>query len=199
MLGVFVSIQPVAAACDEAPGTCFAEDPDGETGGEAGCEAHMVNRHLEAWVSCRVQFMAAPFVAAEDAPELSPEAYLEVQVVIQRMGPTGTDESWGFRVEEDVPGVVIGGSAYHSGTLASGATSVSFSFNLSADLSAGVDEAVIGIAFWDSEHQVKYDRLAFTVDDGGFVLPLAWVAWLALILAIIALIVAIVAMRRRAP
>ena len=194
------AIAPAASACDEAAGTCFETDTEDDSGGEAGCEAHLVNRHLEAWVTCRINLAAAgDFVVAEDAPELSPEVSLRVDVIIQRMGSSGSDEPWGFRVEEGVPGVIIDGSAYQSGTLAAGETSTSFSFNLSADLSAGVDEAVVGIAFWDSDHNVQYERLGFTIDDGGFVFSTTWVAYIALILAIIALILAIIAMRRRVP
>ena len=200
IFGFIVAVHPTALACDEAPDTCFEQDPDNETGGGAvGCSVHLVNRHLEAWVECDIGFMSTNYVASEDAPELSPEVFLELTVVIQRMGPTGTDEPWGFRLQEGVPGVIIDGSAYQTGILPSAETSTTFTFKLSADLSANVGEAVIGVAFWDSEHNVKYDRLAFAIEDTGPVIPLAWVAWLGLILAILALILAVYSMRRRAP
>lgn len=195
-------MQPSAVACDEAPDTCFAGDPSDESGGEAGCEAHLVNHHLDLWMECRVGFspMSMHYVAGDQAPELSPNAFVEVSVVITRMGPTGTDEPWGLRIQEGVPGVIIDGAAYYSGTLASGETSVSFSFNLSADPSVEIDEAVVGVAFWDSEHKPKYGYLAFTVED-EILVPIEWVAWgaffMALLALIIALILAMAAMRRR--
>jgi hypothetical protein len=195
----FSPYAPAAAACDEIGNTCvFGPPPDDES---MDCDAHLMARHVEAWVNCQVNLFKVPgFPVSESAPTIGEGTYIRVNVTIQRTDNDNTSVGWGFRFDETATGASFDGDDLHQGVLAPGDSYDFFTFDVGAD-GSDLSYIVIPIAFWGDEHAVQYDWLGFNVDHGG-VEPTAltrWIAITALVISVGAAILALISWSRTKP
>ena len=198
-----VLVFPVSAtACDTGSVTCFDGDPPMW---QHKCEAHLKTADAEAFVNCYVELNEPqemvspvwPYDLDESAPAISPTGRVVVNVTITRNAGVTGDVPWNLLVEEDAAGVTVSGDIETSGTIMANESTAYAQFVIAADPSSGVENALVGVAFWGTEHKVQYGYLGVQIDRSTPPVVtekmLVWIAGAALLIALVALLVAILA------